>query len=184
MNLKEQIEKYTPFNPQEEKDKAFILKLFNSKEELFTRENNVAHFTASAWVLNPERTKVLMVHHNIYNSWAWMGGHADGERDLLAVAMREAREESGIKDIKPICEDIFGIAVIAVAGHEKYGEYISSHLHLDVVYLLEAAENQTLAVNLEENSGVAWISVDDIKNKSNEKWFIERIYSKLTEKTK
>ncbi len=184
MELKEQIEKYIPFNEQEEKDKKIILSWLDSGEDIFTRKNKTAHLTASAWVINPEKTKVLMVYHNIYDSWAWMGGHADGETDLLAVAMREAKEESGIEDIKPLSKDILGLGVIAVSGHEKKGEYISSHLHLDVVYLFEAPEDQALTVKPDENSGVAWIPFEEIKNKSKEKWFIERIYSKLLVKSK
>ena len=181
MDLKEQISAYTPFNEQEEKDKELILEWLEEKD-VFTRKNKRAHFTASAWVVNPERTKVLMIYHNIYNSWAWMGGHADGEEDLLAVAEKEAREESGITDLKPITEDILSLEIVTVSGHEKKGEYVSSHLHLNVTYLFEAPEDQLLKVKPDENSGVMWIAIDDVKNKSSEPWFVERIYSKLIAK--
>ena len=87
--LIDQIEKYKPYNEQEEKDKILILDWIRNNENAFSRENAVAHMTASAWVVNRERTKVLMVYHNIYNSWSWLGGHADGEKDLLSVAVRE-----------------------------------------------------------------------------------------------
>ena len=90
-----QIENYPPFNEQEEKDKALILGWIRNNENAFSRENTVAHITASAWVVNKDRSKVLMVYHNIYNSWSWMGGHADGETDLLSVAIREVKEETG-----------------------------------------------------------------------------------------
>lgn len=184
MELKEQIERYIPFNEQEEKDKAIILDLLSSGADIFTRENKVAHLTVSSWVVNPKRDKVLMIYHNIYNSWAWMGGHADGERELIKVAEREAREESGIKNIRPVSDEIISLEVLTVNGHEKRGEYVSSHLHLNVTYLFEADEEQELFIKPDENSGVAWVAFDDIKNKSSEKWFIERIYSKLFEKTK
>lgn len=183
MDLKEQILKYVPYNEQEEKDKPLLLEWL-SEPEIFTRENKRAHFTASAWVLNPEKTKVLMIYHNIYDSWAWMGGHADGEENLLAVAEREAKEESGISKIRPLSEDILSIEIVTVSGHEKRGEYVPSHLHLNVTYLFEAPEEQDLTIKPDENSGVMWIPLDDIKNKSTEKWFIERIYSKLCEKVK
>ena len=125
-----------------------------------------------------------MIYHNIYDSWAWMGGHADGEKDLLAVAEREAREESGITDIRPVSEGIASLEVVTVSGHEKRGEYISAHLHLNVTYIFEADEKQDLSIKPDENSGVMWIETDDIKNKSTEKWFVERIYSKLIDKMK
>ncbi|MBR5310519.1 MAG: NUDIX hydrolase, partial [Oscillospiraceae bacterium] len=77
MDFREQIFDYIPFNEQEERDKKLLVEWL-SEPEVFKRENERAHFTASAWVVNPERTKVLMIYHNIYDSWAWMGGHADG----------------------------------------------------------------------------------------------------------
>lgn len=102
-----QIENYPPFNEQEEKDKALILGWISNNENAFSRENTVAHITASAWVVNKDRSKVLMVYHNIYNSWSWMGGHADGETDLLSVAIREVKEEAGISNVRPVSEEIF-----------------------------------------------------------------------------
>ena len=91
-----QIKEYKPYNEQEERDKILILDWIRNNENAFSRENTVAHMTASAWVVNRERTRVLMVYHNIYNSWSWLGGHADGETDLLSVAIREVKEEAGI----------------------------------------------------------------------------------------
>ena len=77
--IKEQIEKYEPYNEQEKKDKEVMLKYMDTFDNLLTRENEFAHFTASNWIVNKKRTKVLMIYHNIYQSWAWTGGHADGE---------------------------------------------------------------------------------------------------------
>ena len=183
MDIKEQILNYIPFNEQEERDKKLLLEWL-SEPDVFERKNERAHFTASAWVVNPERTKVLMIYHNIYDSWAWMGGHADGEENLFAVAEREAKEESGITDIKAISEEIASVEILTVSGHEKHGKYVPSHLHLNATYFFEAPEEQELSVKPDENSGVMWIELDDIKNKSTEKWFIERIYSKLIAKAK
>lgn len=75
--------------------------------------------TASAWVVNRERTRVLMVYHNIYNSWSWLGGHADGETDLLSVAIREVKEEAGISNVHPVSEEIFSMESLTVDGHVK-----------------------------------------------------------------
>ena len=183
MDIKEQILNYIPFNEQEERDKKLLLEWL-SEPDVFERKNERAHFTASAWVVNPERTKVLMIYHNIYDSWAWMGGHADGEENLFAVAEREAKEESGITDIKAISEEIASVEILTVNGHEKRGKYVPSHLHLNATYFFEAPEEQELSVKPDENSGVMWIDMADIKNKSSEKWFVERIYPKLIEKTK
>ena len=102
MELLGQLEQYRPFNEQEERDRDILLRCLREEGDIFTRDNAMAHMTASAWVVNRERTKVLMAYHNIYHSWSWLGGHADGERDLLKVAVREVMEESGLKQVRPV----------------------------------------------------------------------------------
>lgn len=183
MDLIEQIERYVPFNEQEEKDKLLILSSMRSFEDIFLRENALAHMTASAWVLNKSHDKALMAYHNIYDSWAWLGGHADGERNLLQTAVREVREESGIREICPISEEIFSIEALTVDGHIKRGSYVSSHMHLNITYLLEADDTQPLAAREGENSKVAWFLLEDASNAPSEKWMCTHIYSKLKEKT-
>ena len=79
-------------------DKEMMLKCIDEYDDVLTRENKLFHFTASNWIVNKEKTKILMIYHNIYQSWAWTGGHADGEDDLQSVAKREAEEETGLKD--------------------------------------------------------------------------------------
>ena len=178
------IKKYQPFNEQEEMDKALILNWIETQENAFSRENTVAHMTASAWVVNKERTKVLMVYHNIYNSWSWLGGHADGETDLLAVAVREVKEEAGITNVRPVSDEIFSLESLTVDGHVKKGRYVSSHLHLNVTYLLEADSEEAVSVKADENSGVAWFAPGEALKKSTEPWFVEHVYGKLVEKMK
>ena len=182
MKLIEAIEKYKPFNEQEEKDKQLILYCLKNNNNSFLRENIVAHVTASAWIVNSDKTKVLMAYHNIYNSWSWLGGHADGEEDLLKVALKEAMEESGITKVKPVTEEIYSLEVLTVDGHIKKGQYVSSHLHLNITYLLEADENQTLTIKPDENKGVRWFTLSDAIKASTEKWFRENIYTKLNKK--
>lgn len=180
--LIEQLERFEPYNPQENKDKQLMLKLLREVEDVFYRENNAHHITVSAWVLNKEHNKLLMCYHNIYNSYSWLGGHADGEEDLLAVAIKEVKEESSIVNVQPLFDDIFSVESLTVDGHEKRGEYVSSHLHINFTYLLEADENQVLKIKEDENSDVKWFSIDDAVASSNEPWFRERIYAKLNAK--
>ena len=180
--LIEQIENYTPFNEQEVRDKAQILSFLRSGAELITRNNPVAHLTASAWVVSPDRKQILMVYHNLYNSWSWLGGHADGEEDLLSVALREVREESGLETVRPVTEEIYSLEILTVDGHEKRGEYLPSHLHLNLTYLLEADPKQPLRYKPDENSAAAWFVPEEGVAASSEPWFRERIYSKLNEK--
>ena len=180
--LTEQIRSYQPMNEQEERDKELILHCLETEKNIFTRQNRLAHMTASAWIVNPERTKVLMAYHNIYHSWSWLGSHADGETDLLKVALKEAREESGIHHVKPVSEQIYSLEVLTVDGHVKRGEYVSSHLHLNVTYLLQAEETDVLHIKEDENSNVGWFSLEDAVAASTEPWFQEHIYRKLNEK--
>ena len=184
MEIYEQIKAYRPWNEQERQDQVLILDLLRKNPDAFYRTNLLAHMTASAWVVNPQRSKVLMVYHRLYDSWSWAGGHADGEEDLLAVALREVREETGVQRLRPVTEEIYSLEVLTVDGHEKHGRYVPSHLHLNVTYLLEAEEDQPLRVCEAENSGVAWFSLADALSASTEPWFVERIYKKLNEKLK
>jgi len=177
-----QIEKYRPFNEQERRDKELILKFLRENEDAFERSNATAHMTASAWIINHDATKVLMVYHKIYDSWSWTGGHADGERDMLALAIREVQEETGVKHVKPVTEDIYSLEILTVDGHEKRGEYVASHLHMNVSYLLMADEHDTLHICEDENSGVAWFTPEEALKASTEPWFVERIYKKLNNK--
>lgn len=182
MNLREEIEKYVPYNEQEEKDKQAMLKYMNIFDNVFQRENECAHFTASAWVVNKDRSKILMVYHNIYGSWACSGGHADGEENLLEVAIREAKEETGIRQVKIVKKDIFSLEVICTNGHIKNNGYVSSHLHLNITYLLEADEAEPLKIKMDENSNVKWMTVEELQEQSTEKWMKENVYKKLHEK--
>lgn len=94
MGLLDNIKNYRPMNEQEEHDKEQMLRFMKFNENYLERENQIAHFTASMWTVNKSHTKTLMVYHNLYDSWSWIGGHADGEEDLCAVALRELQEEN------------------------------------------------------------------------------------------
>ena len=182
--LIKEIEAYQPYNEQEEKDKVLILRCLKNEKDVFTRDNTLAHMTASAWVTSLDRKYILMAYHNIYDSWSWLGGHADGEEDLLRVAIKEVQEEAGIQNVNPISKEIFSIESLTVDGHIKNGVYVSSHLHLNVTYYLEADASQALFSKPDENSGVAWFPVEEAVNKSSEPWFKEHVYSKLLAKMK
>lgn len=183
-NLKDNLEKFIPYNEQEEVDKKIMLSYIRDFDDVLTRQNQYGHFTSSAFVINKERTKILMIYHKIYNSWAWVGGHSDGDSDLLYVAMKEAKEETGIKNVIPISKNIYSLELINVNGHEKRGKYVGSHIHLNVTYVLEADENEEIHIKEDENSGVKWVPIDKILEASSEPWVRERIYAKIIDKMK
>ena len=112
----------------------------------------------------------------------WLGGHADGETDLLSVAIREVKEEAGISNVHPVSEEIFSMESLTVDGHVKKGKYVSSHLHFNITYLLEADPEEAVSIKADENSGVAWFSPEEALMRSTEPWFVEHVYIKLLKK--
>jgi 8-oxo-dGTP pyrophosphatase MutT (NUDIX family) len=157
--LREQIEAYQPFNEQEAFDKKAILAFIDRNPDYLLRSNLMAHFTVSTIVVNPAMDKVLFAHHNIYKSWGWLGGHNDGDEDMLNVAMKETEEESGLTKIKPYSKEIFMLDTIYVPNHIKHGKHVSDHLHLNATFLVVADESEKPIVNVEENSGVKWFPI-------------------------
>lgn len=182
MSLFHEIESYRPMNEQEERDREMMLQYMTHNTNYLVRENQIAHFTASAWTINKEHTKTLMVYHNIYHSWSWIGGHADGIEDLCSVALRELQEETGVRNAVLVSRDIFSLEALTVDGHEKKGIWVPSHLHLNVTYLAEADEREELIVNEAENRAVKWWSFEEAMKVSTEPWMIEHVYQKLIEK--
>ena len=179
-----EIEAYQPKNELEARDQSIILTYIHQfKNNVLTRENEIAHITSSGFILNKNQDKVLMVYHNLYNSWAWTGGHADGESDLLGVAIREAQEETGVVNVRPLIESIQSIDILPVWHHMKKGAVVSSHLHLNVTYLLIADEKEALSVKEDENSAVGWLELDKLETYCTEPYLIP-VYKKLIEAAK
>ena len=184
MELLTAIKNYQPFNEQEALDKELILQQLTSNDQVFLRQSKLAHITVSAWIINPDYQKVLMAYHNIYQSWAWLGGHADGETNLKHVILKEIAEESGLTAVEFVTPSLFSLEVLTVDGHQKHGHYVSSHLHLNVTYLLQASDDLPLRIKADENSQVAWLKLSELKQKVSEPWFYDHIYSKLMIKVK
>ena len=182
MSIKEQIDKFIPFNEQEIEDKKYILKFIDTFEDVLTRENIFGHLTASAFVVNKERTKMLVVYHIINDGWIYPGGHADGEENLLEVAVREVEEETGLKT-KILDENIYAIQANSVQPHIKKGKFINTHAHFDIIYILEADDSIPLKLKEDENKGVKWIDFKDAADDSIVS-FIRPIHKKLIEKLK
>ena len=132
MDIVKALEQFVPYNDQERSDREIMLRSIELYPDIFTRDNALAHFTASAWIVNPARDKILMAYHKIFDEWAWCGGHADGERDLLAVARREVEEETGVSNLKLLSDGIYAVETVPVDFHYRRGVFVSSHLHLGV----------------------------------------------------
>lgn len=170
MNLMESIVKYNPQTPQQQRNKEQILTYIkNNPNTILYRNNSQTHITSSAIILNPEMTHTLMVHHNIYKTYTWVGGHADGNADLLGVALQESMEETGIHTVYPITDAILSLDLLPVKTHSKNGKEIPEHLHLSVSYGLIACQNQPISPKIDENSDVKWIAIDALESNCKEK---------------
>ena len=181
MALREEILAFGPGCEQEETEKRLMLAYLERFSDLLTRENEMAHFTASCWIVNPARDKVLLAYHNLYHSWAWLGGHADGDGDLRRVALREAQEESGLTQARILGEGIFSLEILGVDGHVRRRRYVGTHLHLNVTYLLEADDRLPIRAKPDENSAVRWMPVGEVLQAVSEPE-MRVVYRKLMER--
>lgn len=186
MGLAEDVMAYQPVNEQEHVDRELILGRLAHDPHVADR-SSLAHLTTSAWTVDAAGERVLLCYHNIYDSWSWVGGHADGELDLTAVAARELAEETGVTRACLVDAGAGGIAsleVLTVDGHVKRGHYVGSHLHLNVTYLFVADPSLALRKKPDENNGVRWVALDEVFALSSEPWMCERVYEKLIARTR
>lgn len=184
MNYLEAIETFQPLCGQEETDQRLMLEYYRIfGEKILFRTCEMAHMTASSMIFNRDRTKVLMAYHNIYDSWAWTGGHSDGEPDGLVTALKEAKEETGITRVRVLDERAASLEILQVQPHWKRGKFVSAHVHLNLSYLLEADEREMIHICEGENSRVGWIPVEDLEKKVSETHMLP-VYRKLIERGK
>lgn len=175
------ITEFKPGSAQEEADQQTFLRFIHNNPDVLLRENKIAHLTSSALIFNASQDKLLMIYHNIYQAWSWTGGHADGETDLLQVAIREAKEETGLTRVRALSEEIISLDILPVFGHVKNNQPVSAHLHLSVAYLLQAVEDEALRIKADENCGVRWIAINELANYVTEP-HMQVVYDKILNK--
>lgn len=161
MSIKDSIKNYVPFNEHEVKDKENWLLFLDTFNDTLTRNNTIGHITSSAFVVNKSLSKAILLFHNIYQGYIFPGGHADGEEDLLHVAIKEVYEETGLK-VTPLVDKIFAIQCLPAKGHMRKGKYVSAHTHFDVMYLLTCPDEDMdkIRIQEEENKDVKWVDFD------------------------
>jgi 8-oxo-dGTP pyrophosphatase MutT (NUDIX family) len=152
-NLLNLLQKYSPSASEEIASQERMISFINQHEECFERSLEIGHITASAWLLNKDKTKALLMHHAKLNMWVQVGGHCDGNPDVLAVAIKEAQEESGITCIVPVQNSIFDIDIHLIPANKKEKE----HYHYDVRFLLQVTSDEQLIKNAESKE-LRWIS--------------------------
>ncbi len=167
------LSRYQPADPRDEAQRRKIEAFVREHPHCFESTFEPGHLTGSAWLVDTTGQRVLLTHHRKLDKWIQLGGHADGHPDLLAVALREAREESGLQDIVPVSEDIFDLDVHRYPATATEGE----HEHFDVRFLLQARGHDQFAVS-DESHDLAWFTyeqlmgmdLDDAVRRMGEKW--------------
>lgn len=159
----EHIKRHEPTTGREEKSldaiKAFI---DSDRDNLFSRTNLKGHITASAWVVNPEMTKTVLVHHKKLDKWVQPGGHADGSEDILGMARQEVWEETGLKNTELGYDGIFDVDAHTIPEAQKNGVMEPAHTHFDVRYLLVADGSEDVQVS-DESHEVKWAGLEEAK---------------------
>lgn len=184
MSFQEDIKAFSPIDEKEAADqKAMLSFIERNPDNVLLRSNEIAHMTSSSMIFNKAMNKVLMAYHNIYQSWCWTGGHADGDPDLLAVAVREAQEETSVSPIRILSPNIVALDIITVPRHIKRGAFVPAHVHLNTTYALMADESSAICSKPDENSGVAWIPIEDLKTCTAAEPFMFEIYDKIIKRS-
>lgn len=146
------LENYHPSNKDEIIFKKTILEFVNNYENCFERSLAIGHITASAWLLNKDHSKALMMHHRKLDKWVQPGGHCDGNPDVLAVALKEAQEESGIYHIVAVSTEIFDVDIHLIPENPKE----KAHYHYDIRFLLAVTSDEDFVQNAESKE-LRWI---------------------------
>lgn len=134
-----------------------FIKFVSENEDCFERTLEEGHITGSAWVVDETGEKALLTHHKKLDRWLQMGGHADGESDILAVALREVEEEAGLEEIKPVSDEIFDIDIHLIPKRGSEAE----HFHYDIRFVLVNSGSEAFTVS-EESHDLCWIKISDI----------------------
>jgi 8-oxo-dGTP pyrophosphatase MutT (NUDIX family) len=143
-----------PLDAHERAMTTEILHFVDAHADCFLRSCLTGHLTGSAWIVSPDRTRTLLTHHHKLDKWLQLGGHADGETDLLAVAMREAREESGLTRLRAVAAAPFDIDRHVIPARKNEPE----HFHLDLRFMIEADPAEPLVIS-NESKDLAWVEV-------------------------
>ena len=162
-SLLKQLESYLAQYPNESVMIERYLSFVRSHENCFDRSLSIGHVTGSAWVVNRAGTHTLLTHHKKLNKWLQLGGHADGDTDVLRVAKREVAEESGIRDVVLVGEGIFDVDIHLIPARQNEAE----HHHYDVRYALQVVGDDGYVVS-DESHDLDWIEIDRLAERTTE----------------
>ncbi len=162
-SLISELRRYRERYPEEAETAGRIIQFVSANENCFHRSLSQGHITGSAWVVDRRGQRVLLTHHRKLNKWLQLGGHADGDSDVLAVAIREVEEESGLQRVTPAGRDIFEIDIHLIPESGKEPE----HYHYDIRYLLRNDGSDDYIVS-DESHDLGWKTPEELSELTEE----------------
>ena len=173
MDTAELLQNYSPNTPEELGYQSLMLDFLRLHDNAYSRSCHLGHFTASAWIINTTCDQVLMMHHVKLNKWLQLGGHCDDNPNCITVAMTEAKEESGLDEVKLISPSIFDIDIHLIPARKNE----QTHYHYDIRFLLQADSQAPISKN-HESHALAWVPLEAVHQKTT-----ERSITRMVEKT-
>lgn len=157
------LQDYRQCYPEESSTISRYTDFVVNHNDCFERTRLAGHITGSAWLVNTAGTHVLLTHHRKLNRWLQLGGHADGHTNALEVALKEAREESGIEQIRPVSESLFDIDIHKIPARENE----PAHFHYDARFALQTIENDDFTVS-DESHALQWVKISALEELTDE----------------
>lgn len=168
--LLEQLAAYSHANPGEAETVGRFLDFVGTHAECFERHLATGHITGSAWVVSADGAETLLTHHRKLDRWLQLGGHADGDPDVVAVALKEAREESGMDDFELLGGGIFDLDVHPIPARKNEAE----HLHFDVRYIFRSTGDSRFTVS-EESHDLRWVAINEVQSLTQEESMLRMV---------
>lgn len=153
------LQEHTPADATEHAMTQATIEFVSTHPDCFDRSLLIGHVTGSAWIVSPDRQQVLLIHHRKLDRWLQPGGHADGDPNVAAVALREAQEETGLTSLRIVGDGIFDVDIHEIPLRKD----VPAHLHYDIRFLLEADPSEAFG-NSDEITNIQWFAVENVKN--------------------
>lgn len=169
------IQRLHSYQTDFKEEKIFIPQFLDllTSDRCYFRDHLPGHITGSAWIVNEAKTHVLLVHHVKLGKWLQPGGHADGDENVMRVSVKEATEETGLKNLSLLTPNIFDIDIHPIPTRKDFPE----HLHYDIRFAFVSSLESTLQVS-NESHDVKWIALEEVPERSQHNPSILRMIQK------